>query len=436
MTRISFNELNLIEPILTSLKAAKYSTPTPIQAEAIPHLLGGGDLLGCAQTGTGKTAAFALPILQRLHLSKTRAKKHGTRALVLTPTRELAVQIHENFKAYGSQLKLRYSVIYGGVSQVPQVKKLSGGVDVIIATPGRLLDLMQQKKVVLDDVEIMVMDEADRMLDMGFIRDVKKIVAKIPADRQTLLFSATMPTEVASLADSLLKNPKKIHVNPVASTADLIDDHVLFVDRDQKRALLVEIFREHQVTSAIVFTRTKHRANRLAKELSEKKIPAVAIHGNKSQNARQKALNDFSAGEVKVLVATDIVSRGIDVDGISHVINFELPNEPESYVHRIGRTARAGTAGVAISFCDQEEIEQLADIEKFIKRKIEVLETHSHHNPKIAERFASQIERKGSAPRRKQPQRRGGNSRRRPSSSRGRSSAGRGNYSGRRSANA
>jgi ATP-dependent RNA helicase RhlE len=384
MEQISFAELKLIEPIWRSLKQENYIQPTPIQAQAIPYLLEGGDLLGCAQTGTGKTAAFAIPMLQRLHLSGKRVRARHARSLVLTPTRELALQIADSFQRYGRYLDLRYAVIYGGVSQVPQVRSMSQGVDVLIATPGRLLDLLGQQQVKLEALETLVLDEADRMLDMGFIRDVRKILNYLPKDRQTLLFSATMPEEVAHLADSVLSNPRKIQVNPACSTAELIDDRVLFVEREKKNALLLEVLSKKEAQRVLVFTRTKHRANRLALQLNDKRIRAEAIHGNKAQNARQRALADFSSGKVRVLVATDIVSRGIDVESISHVINYELPNEPESYVHRIGRTARAGSSGIALSFCDREELEYLSGIEKLLQRRVVVFDDHSHHVAEIA----------------------------------------------------
>ena len=385
MDEALFTDLKLIEPLVRSLQAENYLSPTAIQAQAIPQLLDGADVLGCAQTGTGKTAAFALPMLQRLHLAKLKPPKRSARSLILTPTRELAVQIAESFSRYGRYLSLRTAVVYGGVGQAPQVRSLGHGVDVLIATPGRLLDLIKQEHVRLDSVEILVLDEADRMLDMGFIRDVQKIIGMIPKDRQTLLFSATMPKEVAHLADSILSNPKKVQVAPVSSTAELIDDQVLFVERSNKRSLLLEVLQKDDVERALVFTRTKHRANRLSRQLNGKSITSEAIHGNKSQNARQRALKEFSAGRTKILVATDIVARGIDVAGISHVINYELPNEPASYVHRIGRTARAGTSGVALSFCDRDESEYLADIEKLLKRKVAVFSEHSHHSVEIAE---------------------------------------------------
>ncbi len=389
MDQISFSELELIEPIKRSLEEQKYSQPTAIQAQAIPHLLGGGDVLGCAQTGTGKTAAFAIPTLQRLYSDKRARKNRVARALVLTPTRELAVQVADSFKQYGRHLPMRYAVVYGGVSKVAQINALSKGVDVLIATPGRLLDLLNQKKVRLDEVETLILDEADRMFDMGFLPDLRKILNQLPKKRQTLLFSATMPKEIAHLADKVLFQPKKIQVATASSTADLIEDSVLFVDRDNKRSLLFEILDREGVDRTIIFTRTKHRANRLAQTLVKKRIKSAAIHGNKTQNARQKALQDFSSGRVRVLVATDIVARGIDVEGVSHVINYELPNEAESYVHRIGRTARAGSSGVAISFCDLEETDYLAEIEKLLNRKVRVCEDHGQHSVKVAEQYAS-----------------------------------------------
>jgi ATP-dependent RNA helicase RhlE len=416
MSETLFTELNLVEPILSALKEEGYEKPTPIQAGAIPHLLEGGDLLGCAQTGTGKTAAFALPMIQRLISEGKRANKKRARALVLTPTRELALQIFESFQSYGRHTNLRTAVIYGGVGHVPQIKAVSQGVDVLIATPGRLLDLLNQQHVRLDAIEILTLDEADRMLDMGFIRDVRKILALVPSKRQTLFFSATMPNEVASLADTILSNPKKIKVDPVSSTADMIDDHVLFVERNNKRDLLLEVLSKKEMNKVLVFTRTKHRANRLAEFFTKKRIPAEAIHGNKSQNARQRALKEFTDGKVKVLIATDIVARGIDVEGISHVINFELPNEPESYVHRIGRTARAGTSGTAISFCDRDETGDLCAIEKVLKRKIEVDTEHEFHAAHI-EKLRDQT---GPSSRTSRGRTRGGNSQ-------GRRSAGGGN---------
>jgi ATP-dependent RNA helicase RhlE len=379
----SFSELDLIEPILRAVTAENYTTPTPIQAQAIPHLLAGRDLQGCAQTGTGKTAAFALPMLQRLGANAADGKRptagpRRARSLILTPTRELAIQIGESFRLYGKFVGLRQTVIYGGVGQKPQVDAMARGVDVLIATPGRLLDLMEQGHVVLDRVEIFVLDEADRMLDMGFIHDIRKVIKTLPQKRQTLFFSATMPPDIARLAASILKDPVEVAVNPVASTAERIDQRVLFVDRGNKRALLASLLADKAIERALVFTRTKHGANRVAEDLEKGRVSAEAIHGNKSQSARQRALENFRSGRTRILVATDIAARGIDIDGISHVINFDLPNEPESYVHRIGRTARAGTDGIAISFCDSEERAFLRDIEKLINRKVPVVTDHPY----------------------------------------------------------
>jgi ATP-dependent RNA helicase RhlE len=372
----SFSELALIEPIARALRAENYSIPTPIQAAAIPPLLDGRDLLGCAQTGTGKTAAFALPILQRLVGDPRPAPRKGARVLVLAPTRELALQIAESFGAYGRHLGLTRAVIFGGVGQGPQVSALARGVDVLVATPGRLLDLMNQRHANLSGVEVLVLDEADRMLDMGFIRDIRKIVATLPAKRQTLLFSATMPRDIAALADSMLRDPIKVEVAAPATTVEKVDQWVLFVDRENKRHLLAEMLKDPKMTRTLVFTRTKHGANRVTEQLSRMQVRAEAIHGNKSQGARQAALESFRAGRTRVLVATDIAARGIDVDGITHVVNFELPNEPESYVHRIGRTARAGARGIALSFCDRDERSYLRDIERLTKQPLQVVADH------------------------------------------------------------
>ena len=377
LTKTSFSELGLAEPLLRALDTENYTDPTPIQAQAIPLLLDGGDLMGLAQTGTGKTAAFALPILQRLSEAKKRPEPRRPQALVLAPTRELAIQIADGFKAYGRNLQLRYTVIYGGVGQVPQVKALRQGVDVLIATPGRLLDLMQQGHLLLDRTATLVLDEADRMLDMGFIRDVRKIVAKMPAKRQSLLFSATMPGDVEKLAKEILDRPQRVEVAPSATPVKLIDQKVYFVETARKRDLLEDLLRDQSMFRVIVFTRTKHRANRVAGQLGKAGITAEAIHGNKSQNARQRALEAFRKGKVQVLVATDIAARGIDIDDVTHVVNYELPNEPESYVHRIGRTARAGADGAAYAFCDPSERAYLRSIEKLIKMSIPVVEGHS-----------------------------------------------------------
>jgi ATP-dependent RNA helicase RhlE len=370
----SFAELALIEPIQRALTHENYRHPTPIQAAAIPPLLAGRDLCGIAQTGTGKTAAFALPMLQRLAAQPTPRRRGAPRALVLAPTRELAIQIGESFRAYGRFLPLRHAVIFGGVGQQPQVAALAAGVDVLIATPGRLIDLMEQGHVRLDGVSIFVLDEADRMLDIGFIRPIRRIIATLPRTRQSLCFSATMPPEVTKLCKDVLRDPTRVEVTPSATTVELIDQRVFFVDAPNKRKLLASVLQDRAVTRALVFTRTKHGANRVAEQLSRTGIRADAIHGNKSQGARQRAIADFRDGKVRVLVATDIAARGIDIDGITHVINFDLPNVPETYVHRIGRTARAGAAGIAISFCDRAERGSLRDIEKLTRRPLKVVE--------------------------------------------------------------
>ncbi len=369
----NFSELGLAEPIQRALHAKNYVNPTPIQARAIPELLAGRDMLGIAQTGTGKTAAFALPILQQL------SKRHGNkgprnpRALVLAPTRELAIQIGEEFRAYGRYLQLRHTVIFGGVSQKPQVNALIRGVDIVIATPGRLLDLMNQRRVRLEAVEFLVLDEADRMLDMGFVRDVRKIIAALPTVRQSLLFSATMPGEITRLSGEILADPVRVEVTPQATPVERIAQSIYHVEAAGKVDLLASILDDPALSRVLVFARTKHRANRVADQLIKRGVSADAIHGNKSQGARQRALKRFRAGEARVLVATDIAARGIDVDGVSHIINFELPNEPESYVHRIGRTARAGANGVAFSFCDPSERPYLRGIERLIQSRLTVI---------------------------------------------------------------
>jgi ATP-dependent RNA helicase RhlE len=373
----NFSDLGLVEPLLRAIRSEGYDQPTPIQAEAVPEVLRGRDILGCAQTGTGKTAAFALPILQLLD-GKRRAEPKRPRALVLSPTRELAAQIGDSFRAYGKHLASKCAVIFGGVGQRPQVDALRRGVDILVATPGRLLDLVGQGHVHLDRIEIAVLDEADRMLDMGFIHDVEKILARLPAKRQSLLFSATMPREIRRLADDLLTEPVAIQVDPVASTVEQVKQHVLFVSHADKRALLGELLEDPRIERALVFTRTKHGANKVAKQLSKSSLKADAIHGNKSQSARQRALDGFKRGQIRVLVATDIAARGIDVEGVTHVINYDLPNIPESYVHRIGRTARAGSDGAAISFCASDERPYLKSIEKLIKKRIHVLEDHPY----------------------------------------------------------
>ncbi|NCI48949.1 DEAD/DEAH box helicase [Sediminibacterium roseum] len=374
-----FKELNLIEPILKALDTEGYTTPTPIQEQSIPVVLQGRDLLGCAQTGTGKTAAFAIPMLQLLDASKkANPAQKGIRALILTPTRELAIQIDESFAAYGKHLNLKHLVIFGGVSQVPQTNALRNGVDILIATPGRLLDLVDQRFINLANIEWFVLDEADRMLDMGFIHDVKKVVTRIPAKRQTLFFSATMPTEIAKLSNTILSNPVKVEVTPVSSTAETIQQSIFFVEKENKKHLLIHLLKDAAIKSVLVFTRTKHGADKVVKELSRAGVSAEAIHGNKSQNARQRALGNFKSGATRVLVATDIAARGIDVDNLSHVINFELPNVPETYVHRIGRTGRAGASGIAFSFCDMEEKEFLRDIQKLIAAQVPVVTEHPY----------------------------------------------------------
>jgi ATP-dependent RNA helicase RhlE len=377
----TFETLRLIEPLARAVRDEGYTTPTAIQQAAIPHVLAGRDLLGLAQTGTGKTAAFALPILQRL--AATGRRPHGDRpiaVLVLTPTRELASQIGDSFAAYGRHLGYRHTVIFGGVSQKPQERELRHGVDILVATPGRLLDLMQQRFVHLSKLEIFVLDEADRMLDMGFIHDVKKVIAQLPPRRQTLFFSATMPPEAQKLADVLLKDPVTVAVTPVSSTAEKVDQHLFFVEKNDKRQLLSHLLGDRKIQRALVFTRTKHGANRVAEYLHKNGVHADAIHGNKSQNARERALERFKQGESRVLVATDIAARGIDIDDISHVFNFDLPNVPETYVHRIGRTARAGASGVAISFCDADERAFLADIERLTRRELTRVEDHPYRS--------------------------------------------------------
>ncbi len=369
----AFTDLALIEPIRRAVLLENYRQPTPIQAKAIPPLLAGRDLLGIAQTGTGKTAAFALPILQRLADAPARRAPGSVRALVLAPTRELAMQISESFRAYGRFLPLRHAVIFGGVGQQRQVAALATGIDVLVATPGRLLDLLAQGCLRLDGVSVFVLDEADRMLDIGFIRPIRRIIAALPKVRQSLCFSATMSADVADLCKDILRDPLRVEVTPVASTAERIDQRVFFVEAAQKRALLSSLLRDGAIGRALVFTRTKHGANRVADQLARGGIRADAIHGNKSQSARQRAIGDFRDGKLRVLVATDIAARGIDIDGITHVINFELPNVPETYVHRIGRTARAGAAGIAISFCDREERPYLRDIERLTRQSLIVV---------------------------------------------------------------
>ncbi|MFA6439885.1 MAG: DEAD/DEAH box helicase [Bacteriovoracaceae bacterium] len=382
---MAFKSLHLIEPILKALSEEGYSIPTPIQAKAIPIVLQGTDLLGCAQTGTGKTAAFAIPILQLLSAQKLHEHKKPIRSLIVTPTRELAIQINDSFKAYGRHTGLTTTVIFGGVGQQQQTNALQRGVDILIATPGRLLDLMNQKYISLKDIQIFVLDEADRMLDMGFIHDVKKILHALPQKRQSLFFSATMPAEIIKLSGTILHNPEKVTVTPVSSTVDIINQHMMFVDKGNKAALLLHILKDKSIKTALVFTRTKHGADKVVKVLLKNNIKAEAIHGNKAQNARQRALANFKAQTTRVLVATDIASRGIDVEDMEFVINYEIPNIAETYVHRIGRTGRAGAKGTAYSFCDAEEKEYLRDIEKLIGKKIPVVDDHPYpltdHHP-------------------------------------------------------
>lgn len=377
---MSFKNLNIVTPILRSLEQANYSIPTPIQKQAIPPVLAGKDLLGCAQTGTGKTAAFAVPILQLLSCSGQKTAGQGTdrkiRALVLTPTRELALQIYESFCNYGSRTGLHFCVVFGGVPQGNQERSLRRGVDILVATPGRLADLMNQKLISLQDIEILTLDEADRMLDMGFIHDVKKIIAKTPAERQTLLFSATMPPEIAAMAKSILINPVRVSITPESPTVEAISQSLYNVDKNNKRHLLLHLLQEPALESVLVFTRTKHGADRVVRDLIRGGVAAQAIHGNKSQNARQRALANFKERKIRVLVATDIAARGIDIDELTHVINFDLPEVPESYVHRIGRTGRAGRIGTAISFCDFDEKKLLKPIEKLCAKTIPLVADH------------------------------------------------------------
>jgi ATP-dependent RNA helicase RhlE len=383
---MQFSALRLVEPILCALDSEGYVTATPIQAKSIPPALEGRDVLGSAQTGTGKTAAFALPILQRLSstprpnhsdpAAPRRGKPSAARCLVLCPTRELATQIADGFRAYGKFLHVRHTVIFGGVGEAPQIAAVRRGVDVIVATPGRLLDLMNQGHIDLRGIEVLVLDEADRMLDMGFIRDIRRIVAQLPAKRQTMFFSATMPAEIRQLADSMLHQPAVVQVAPVATPIEKIDQSVYFVEKRNKPQLLAHLVNELPMSRAIVFTRTKHGADRVVRHLHARGIRSEAIHGNKSQNARQRALENFRANKIPVLVATDIASRGIDIDGVTHVVNYDLTHEPETYVHRIGRTARAGASGSAVAFCDHEERENLRAIEKLIRRTIPVRDDH------------------------------------------------------------
>jgi len=368
---MTFQNLNIISPILNAIEQHGYTHPTPIQQKAIPIILQGRDLMGCAQTGTGKTAAFAIPILQQLSARQSK-KTRCIRTLILTPTRELAIQINENFATYGKFLTLKHTAIFGGVSQVNQVRTLKSGCDVLIATPGRLLDLLQQRLVDISHIEVFVLDEADRMLDMGFVKDVQKIVTRLPSVRQTLFFSATMPASIKKLADSMLNNPAQAIVAPVSSAAQTVTQSVYFVEKEDKNKLLSQVLSDKAISRSLIFTRTKHGADKLVKQLLKEGIFAAAIHGNKSQNARQKALAGFKVNKLRVLVATDIAARGIDIDELPHVINYDLPNIPETYVHRIGRTGRGGNSGKAVSFCASDERADLKGIEKLIGFKLEV----------------------------------------------------------------
>lgn len=374
---MSFSDLKLIKPLVLALDKKGYTTPTPIQQQSIPSVLEGRDIFGCAQTGTGKTAAFALPILQLLDSKKEINKSRAIKALILAPTRELALQISDSFKEYGHNLKLSHTTVFGGVSQLAQTKALRAGVDILIATPGRLLDLMNQGFIKLDQVEHFVLDEADRMLDMGFINDMKKVIAKLPAKRQTLFFSATAAPDIMKLANTILKNPVHVAVTPVSSTATLVKQSVYYVKRENKRSLLKHVLKSDTIEHVLVFTRTKRGADKVAKDLNNDGIKAEAIHGNKSQGARERALKGFKNRSIRVLVATDIASRGIDVDKLSHVINFEIPEVAETYVHRIGRTGRAGASGIALSFCSHEEMSYMKDISKLIKKNLDV-STHPY----------------------------------------------------------
>ncbi|GLB32837.1 DEAD/DEAH box family ATP-dependent RNA helicase [Lacrimispora amygdalina] len=376
---MQFKDLKIMPDIIKALVKESYEIPTPIQEKAIPIILEGRDLLGCAQTGTGKTAAFAIPALQLLSSEKApRTAKQNIRALVITPTRELALQIYESFNTYGQFTSLKSCVVFGGVSQKPQEEELKRGVDILVATPGRLLALMDQKLISIDHLKILILDEADRMLDMGFINDVKKIIAKAPLKKQTLFFSATMPPDIARLADTILKNPSKIEITPVSSTVDTIDQYLYYTDKCNKKDLLLHILEDKNIVSVLVFIRTKHGADRLIKQLAKSNVNAQAIHGDKSQGARQRALSSFKDKTLRILLATDIAARGIDIDELTHVINFDLPDTPETYVHRIGRTGRAGLGGTAISFCDFDEKEQLKDIERLIGKKLTEVKDHPY----------------------------------------------------------
>ena len=380
----NFSEFKLLEPLNRALRDVGYSVPTPVQVQSIPSLMAGRDLLGCAQTGTGKTAAFALPILQHLATVRKPRRRGVIRALIVTPTRELAAQIGDSMQGYGKHLDIRGTVIFGGVGQMPQTKALDRGVDYLVATPGRLLDLIGQGFIHLNDVEIFVLDEADRMLDMGFLPDIKKILARLPAKRQTMFFSATMPPDIVKLANTMVRDPVRVDVTPDIPVVELIDQRLMYVSRQDKVLLLERVLRESGADRVLVFTRTKHGANKIVRILEGSNIRAMAIHGNKAQTARTRALEEFRNGHVRVLVATDIAARGIDVEGISHVVNFDIPNVPETYIHRIGRTARAGKAGISVSLCDREERSYVRDIERLMKRQIPVFKDHPYHSEAAA----------------------------------------------------
>jgi superfamily II DNA/RNA helicase len=402
----SFADFELNASLLRALAEEKYQTPTPIQAQTIPTVMSGRDVIGIAQTGTGKTAAFALPILHRLAADPRPATRRNCRVLVLSPTRELSGQILDNFRTYGRHLRVSAALAIGGVAIGKQVRALLGGVDVLVATPGRVLDLVKSNALRLGEVDCLVLDEADRMLDMGFIHDIRKIVAKLPAARQTLMFSATMPRAIADLAAQMLREPVKVAVAPVASTAERVEQHIIRVDRSAKPLVLVDVLRRETIDRALIFTRTKHGADKVARGLNRAGIAAEAIHGNKSQNQRKRVLAAFRRGDVKTLVATDIAARGIDVDGISHVVNFDVPNLPETYVHRIGRTARAGADGVAISLCDGEEVAFVRDIEKLIRMSIPVSDRRTHQT-RVKEQPAKTKDERGVADSNAKPRRRG-----------------------------
>ena len=408
-----FKTLNLSNQIMQSVEREGYSQATPIQAQTIPALLKGSDVMGVAQTGTGKTAAFALPLLHRMSATREWAEPHQPMALILAPTRELAVQIHESVKTYGTGLRLRSTVVFGGASIRTQMRALDKGVHILVATPGRLMDLYNQKYVKFDNVSTFILDEADRMLDMGFINDVRKIAGMMPKSRQTVLFSATMPKQVAALAEDLLDNPVRVSVDPESTTAEKVVQKIYFLPKDRKRSLLGDLLKNPKLERVLIFTRTKRGADRVTKFLNQIEIKADAIHGDKKQSARQRALRDFKSGKIRALVATDIAARGIDVENVTHVINYELPNEPESYVHRIGRTARGGAKGIALSLCDSEERAYLKAIEKTTRQKLEVVVDHPFHAPEIAHQPTAPAKKSGGAKKMSWHQRRNAKSKKR-----------------------